>query len=175
MNDLTVPIPTAAAFGVSLRAMTDADLPFAAAVYASTRHDELAQTGWPQPMIDAFLAQQHDAQHAHYSAHYPGISRQAIQQQGADIGRLYLYAGASDLRIVDIALLPAARGRGIGGALLADVLAYAQARGLRASIHVEQQNPARRLYIRAGFVFEHTANEVYDLLVRHPDGAARDQ
>ncbi len=155
--------------------MGDADLPFAAAVYASTRQEELAPTGWPQPMIDAFLAQQHAAQHAHYTAHYPGIQRYAIQRAGDDIGRLYLYEGATDLRIVDIALLPEARGGGIGAALLADVIAYAQARGLAASIHVEQQNPARRLYLRLGFVFEKTANDIYDLLIRHPAPAPVDQ
>lgn len=165
-----LPIPAAAALGVVLRPMTDADLAFAARVYASTRQEELAPTGWPQPMIDAFLAQQHEAQHAHYSVHYHGLRRQAIRHRGADVGRLYLHEGPSDLRIVDIALLPQARGAGIGGALLADVIAYAEAHGLRASIHVERNNPARRLYLRAGFVFERTAGEVYDLLIRHPRG-----
>ena len=170
-----LPIPAAAGIGVSLRLMTDADLAFAARVYASTRLEEVAQTGWPQPMIDTFLAQQHDAQHAHYTAHYPGIIRYAIQHAGANVGRLYLYEGASDLRIVDIALLPDARGNGIGAALLTDVIAYAQARGLSASIHVEQQNPARRLYLRLGFAFEKTANDIYDLLIRHPAPAPVDQ
>ena len=170
-----LPIPVAAGIGVSLRLITDADLAFAARVYASTRFEEVAQTGWPQPMIDAFLAQQHDAQHAHYTTHYPGIRRYAIQRAGADVGRLYLYEGTSDLRIVDIALLPDARGNGIGAALLSDVIAYAQARGLTASIHVEQQNPARRLYLRLGFVFEKTANDIYDLLIRHPAPAPVDQ
>jgi len=170
--DVPVPIPAAATLGVVLRVMDDADLPFAAAVYASTRQEEVSQAGWPQPMIDAFLAQQHAAQHAHYTAHYPGIQRYAIQRASADIGRLYLWEGASDLRIVDIALLPDARGGGIGAALLADVIAYARKRGLRTSIHVEQQNPARRLYLRMGFVFEKTANDVYDRLVCHPEPRA---
>lgn len=150
--------------------MTDDDLAFTARVYASTRQEELAQTGWPQPMIDAFLAQQHQAQHTYYSAHYAGMHRYAIRRGGVDIGRLYLHEGASELRVVDIALLPEARGKGIGGALLADVTSYAAARGLRVSIHVEQNNPARRLYLRAGFAFESSANEIYDLLIwRAPD------
>ena len=84
-------------------------------------------------------------------------------------------SAGQDLRIVDIALLPEARGAGIGAALLADVIGHAHARGLRTSIHVEQNNPARRLYLRMGFKFEKTASDVYDLLVRHPDGAVQDQ
>lgn len=175
MSEAALPIPAGARIGVSLRPMTDADLAFAARVYASTRQEELAPTGWPQAMIDAFLAQQHEAQHAHYSAHYHGIQRYAIRRDGADVGRLYLHQGKSDLRIVDIALLAEARGAGIGAALLADVIGHANARGLRTSIHVEQNNPARRLYLRMGFKFEKTASDVYDLLVRHPDGAVQDQ
>lgn len=168
INEVPLPIPAAAGIGISLRLMTDADLAFTAHVYASTRQEELAPTGWPQAMIDAFLAQQHAAQHAHYTTHYAGLARYAIQQDGVDIGRLYLHDGNSELRVVDIALLPEARGRGIGGALLTDVLAYARAHGRLTSIHVEQNNPARRLYLRLGFEFEETANAIYDLLICRP-------
>jgi len=44
------------------------------------------------------------------------------------------------------------RGRGIGGALLAQLIALAQSRGLeRLSLSVEDGNNARHLYERAGF------------------------
>ena len=51
---------------------------------------------------------------------------------------------------------PAARGRGVGGALLATVLTEASARGYR-TVHLETGThdffaPAHRLYTRAGFV-----------------------
>lgn len=164
--------PAAAAIGVSLRVMGDsgADLDFAARVYRSTRLEELSITGWPPAQIDAFIAQQHAAQHHHYSTYYPDLARYTIVVHGEDAGRLYLYAGTRDLRIVDIALLPPARGQGIGGALLADVTAAAAQAGLTASIHVERENPARRLYTRAGFVVIGTANEFYDLMAWHPPG-----
>jgi len=164
--------PAAAAIGVSLRILGDsgADLEFAARVYRSTRLEELSVTGWPAAQIDAFLAQQHAAQHHHYSTHYPGLARYAIVTGGADVGRLFLYAGRHDLRIVDIALLPPARGQGIGAALLADVQAAAARGGLTASIHVERENPARRLYARAGFVVIGSANDYYDLMAWHPPG-----
>ncbi|HEX6939117.1 MAG TPA: GNAT family N-acetyltransferase, partial [Longimicrobiales bacterium] len=51
----------------------------------------------------------------------------------------------------DIALLPEHRGRGIGTALLEALIAEADAAGKPVSIHVEQYNPARRLYARLGF------------------------
>jgi len=41
-------------------------LPFLAQLYASTRADELAVTGWTEAVKAAFLEQQFRAQHAHY-------------------------------------------------------------------------------------------------------------
>ena len=55
-------------------------------------------------------------------------------------------------RIVDIALLPEARGHGTGAALLSALLAAAARDGRSVSIHVEQMNPAMRLYHRLGFL-----------------------
>jgi ribosomal protein S18 acetylase RimI-like enzyme len=66
-------------------------------------------------------------------------------------GRLYLNRGDSEIRIVDIALLPEHRGKGVGSALLRDLLAEADAHGKRVTIHVERMNPALRLYERLGF------------------------
>ena len=141
----------AAALGVSLRPMTDDDLPFVAGLYASTRTDELAQTGWPAELQHRFLAQQHDAQHRHYRAQYPGAEWLIVEREGAPIGRLYLVEYESEFRVVDITLLPAQRGQGTGSALLADMLAAAEAAGKAVTVHVERHNPAVRLYARLGF------------------------
>jgi len=53
---------------------------------------------------------------------------------------------------MDIALLPEYRGRGVGGALLADLMAEASAGAIPLTIHVERFNRALRLYERLGFV-----------------------
>lgn len=145
------PLKAAAAFGLSYRPMTEADLPFAAALYASTRAGEMAMTGWPAAMQAAFLDQQHRAQHQHYRAAYPGAEWLIVEQAGAAIGRLYLDRGAAELTLIDIAIVPERRGTGIGGAILADLLAGATAAGQRVALQVEHGNPARRLYERLGF------------------------
>jgi len=49
----------------------DADLPFLARVYASTRAEELAGTPMTEQQEAAFLAEQFRLQHAHYQKHYP--------------------------------------------------------------------------------------------------------
>ena len=70
---------------------------------------------------------------------------------GEPAGRLYVNRGRSEIRIVDIALLPEHRGNEIGTALLRDLLAEADAAGKRVTIHVERLNPALGLYDRLGF------------------------
>jgi GNAT superfamily N-acetyltransferase len=145
------PVAAARAFDISYRPMTDDDLPFVAALYASTRTDELAPMGWPEAMQAAFLDQQHRAQHQHYRAHSPGAEWLIVEQRGAAIGRLYLGGGAAELRLIDISLLPEQRGAGIGGAILADLIAAARGEGRTIVLHVDPANPARRLYARLGF------------------------
>ncbi|HYE26931.1 MAG TPA: GNAT family N-acetyltransferase [Allosphingosinicella sp.] len=164
------PLRAAAGLGVSYRPITDADLPFLATVYASTRVEELASTGWPDEMKLQFLAQQFDAQHRHYMRHYPEAEWLVIERAGEDIGRLYIEEWPSQLRLIDISLLPAARGGGVGGAILADLMEQAAAAGKPLTIHVEKNNPAMRLYHRLGFVGidEHG---IYDLMEWRPPTA----
>src|SRR5262249_49302871 len=54
---------------------------------------------------------------------------------------------------ISIAVTPDARGRGVGTALLQALCDRARGEGLHAlSLSVERDNPAIRLYLRAGFV-----------------------
>jgi ribosomal protein S18 acetylase RimI-like enzyme len=153
----------AARLGVALRPMSDADFAFTAALYASTRTEELAPVPWPPEVKQAFLAQQHAAQHAHYQRHYRGMDAAIVERRGAAIGRLYLYDMPAEVRIVDISLMPEARGQGIGAALLRDLLAEAGPQGKIVSIHVEKNNPARSLYARLGFTIADDDRGAYDL------------
>ena len=165
------PLRAAARLGVSYRPINDDDLPFLAAVYFSTRAEEVAATGWPREMQHQFLAQQFDAQHRHYQRHYPDAEWLVIERDGEAVGRLYIEEWPTQIRIIDISLLPAARGFGIGAAIFDDMFEQARTRAKKVSIHVEKNNPARRLYLRLGF--ETVADEgVYDLLEWQPAAAS---
>jgi ribosomal protein S18 acetylase RimI-like enzyme len=135
----------------SLRPALEDDRPFLLDVYASTRADELALVSWTDDEKEAFIAQQYAAQDATYRARYPDGSFLVIEVQGRPVGRLYLARLMDEIRVVDIALLPAARGQGIGTALLRGVLGEAEGKGLVVRLHVEAWNPAMRLYQRLGF------------------------
>ncbi len=153
----------AAGLGLTFRRISDADLPFLARVYASTRADELAVTGWSEAHKTAFLLDQFRGQHAHYQKYYPQADWLVTSRGGEDIGRLYIERWPSQHRIIDIAFLPEHRGRGSGEALLRDLTDEAAAAGKDVSIHVEKYNPAMRLYRRLGFVTEEDKG-VYDLM-----------
>ena len=148
---------------VTLRPAVAADRPFLLQVYADTRADELAATDLTDQEKDDFCRQQFEAQDLHYRAHFPDCEFLVIERDGAPIGRLYRDRRADEIRVVDIALLGAERGRGVGGRLMREILAEAAREGVGVRIHVERSNPARRLYDRLGFRVEEEG-EVYDLL-----------
>ncbi len=155
--------PRAAQAGLSFRRATDADLPFLARVYASTRAEEVAVTPWTDAQKTAFLDAQFNGQHAHYRKYYPQADWLVTMRDGQDIGRLYIERWPSQHRIIDITFLPEHRGRGYGEPLLRDLMDEAAAAGKDVSIHVEKHNPAMRLYRRLGFVTEEDKG-VYDLM-----------
>jgi ribosomal protein S18 acetylase RimI-like enzyme len=163
------PLQAAAAHGIAYRPMTDEDLPFVARLYASTRAREVAATGWPAEMQAAFLDQQHRAQHMSYRGAYPDAEWLIVEQGGDAIGRVYLAETADELLLIDISFLPDRTGQGLGGAILADLLAFAGAKDKRVGLHVEKFNPAKRLYERLGFTFAED-NGLYERMEWRPSG-----
>jgi ribosomal protein S18 acetylase RimI-like enzyme len=133
---------------ISLRPVTSEDEGFLRLVYAEGRREEFAQVAWPAGMLETFLRQQFDAQRAHYTeGNYPGAEYTVIELDGEPVGRLYVQRGGAETRVMEIGLVAAARGKGIGTKLLQGVLDE----GRPVTIHVERHNPALRLYLRLGF------------------------
>lgn len=155
---------------ITLRPVRPEDREHLLAVYASTRAEELAPVPWTPEQKAAFVKMQFDAQTAHYREHYEGATYEVIEVDGVPAGRLTLHRRPNEIRLVDIALLPAYRRSGIGTGLLTDLIAEAHGRCVPLTIHVEQFNPAKRLYERLGFrpVEEHG---IHLLMERRPEGA----
>lgn len=137
---------------VTLRAASEADRDFLFSVYSSTRDGELAMTDWSPEQKAEFCRQQFEAQDAHYRGHYPDAAYELILDDGKAVGRLYVDRWLKEIRIMEITLLPEARGHGVGGRLLADLQSEARGAGKILSIHVERFNPALTLYSRLGFM-----------------------
>lgn len=136
-------------------------------VYGSTRSEELALTDWDDEQKDAFVRMQFDAQTAWWAERYTEVSYDVVLVGGEPAGRLYVARWREEIRIVDIALLPEYRGRGVGTALLRSVLEEGRASAKPVTIHVERFNRALTLYRRLGFEVAEDKG-VYLLLRRQP-------
>jgi GNAT superfamily N-acetyltransferase len=159
-REAAAPLPP----GVRLRDECDDDLAFLCALYASTRTDELAPVPWPEEQKRAFLEHQFALQREQYRHHYVGAEWLVIERDGEPVGRLYLKR-SSEVRLMDIALLPALRGSGLGTHITRTLLDWADASGLRVTLHVEPFNPAYRMYRRLGFAYVRSTG-VYHFLER---------
>lgn len=139
---------------VGLRPVTAADDPFLLNVYAGTRLDELAMLPWDEQQKAAFIQMQFSAQQQHYSMAYPGADNHLILVNDEPVGRLIVDRTAESLALVDISLLPAHRGNGIGTRILNDLLDEARSLAKPVHLYVMLTNPAKRWYERLGFFAE---------------------
>ncbi len=136
---------------IKLRPIKPEDEEFLYQVYASTRQDEMAMVDWAKEQIENFLRMQFNAQHTYYQENYVGSGFDVILEGDTPVGRLYVAKWEKEIRIIDIALLPEFRRKGIGSMFLKDIMAEAAKENKPVSIHVEHYNPALSLYERLGF------------------------
>ncbi|MGE0357586.1 MAG: GNAT family N-acetyltransferase [Burkholderiales bacterium] len=137
--------------GLAFRETGPGDEAFLRALYRSTREPELDLTGWSEADKRAFADSQFALQDRHYREHYRGAAFLVIERAGEPIGRLYLHAMEGEIRVMDVALVPAARDAGLGTAIMQAVIADAARRGAAVTLHVESFNRAKSLYDRLGF------------------------
>lgn len=137
---------------ITLRPVRPDDQDFLFQLYASTRAAELALLDWGETQRAVFLRAQFDAQRRDYSARFSVEGHQIILSDGQPAGRIWIARSAEEIRLVDLALLPTARGLGIGTYLIKDLIAEAKATGKPLRLSVPKHNEAaRRLYERLGF------------------------
>ena len=137
---------------ITLRPVTDNDDEFLFQVYASIRRDEVGAWGWSIAQQDAFLKMQFTAQQRSYDLSGPNGSHDIIVMDDQQVGRLLVSRTSSEIHLVDIALLPAARGSGIGTSLIRNLLDEGDSKDLPVRLEVVRGNPAALLYERLGFV-----------------------
>ena len=124
------------------------DASFFAELYAACRAEELAATGWDEETVAAFCASQHDLRERWYASTFPAAHSWVLMADDEPAGRLLLDRRRGSVHVVDFAVHPRYQGRGLGGAVLRDLLATAPG---PVRLTVRRDNPARRLYERLGF------------------------
>lgn len=129
-----------------------ADREFLITVYASTRADELALTQWSDEQRAAFVRMQYDARERHYAAAFTNAHHEIIEVRGAPAGQLIVDRPGDEIRIVDLALLPAFRNAGVGTRLMRPLLAEADAAAVPIRCHAIQGRPEQRFWERLGLI-----------------------
>jgi ribosomal protein S18 acetylase RimI-like enzyme len=154
---------------LAVRPIAPQDEAFLYRVYASTRAEEMALTGWNDVQRESFLRMQFALQHGQYQQSYPNGTFDVLLRDEESVGRLYVDRGADEILIIDIALLPEARGGGAGSVILRALQNEGSRTSRRVALYVEHFNPAQHLYRRMGFV-PVDQGEVYLLMHWTPPG-----
>lgn len=151
------------------RDATADDLEFQKQLYSTTREEEMDAAGFPHEMREAFIEMQFMAQTTHYTKHHPLAKWLIIECVKTRAGRLILDLNPEmkDLNIMDIALMPEFRGKGIGSAILKGILADAESKTLTVRLFAFTGERAIQLYRRLGFV-DLNVDEIYTELVWRP-------
>src|SRR2546423_15630090 len=113
-------------------------------------------TLFPYTTLFDLCRQQYDAQKREYEERFPDAEYDVILLEGRAGGRLWVGRDERDIRLLDIALLPEARNRGVGTALLNRLMEESRRTGkrLRHMVFILNKD-ALRFYERLGFeVFE---------------------
>jgi ribosomal protein S18 acetylase RimI-like enzyme len=136
-----------------LRVASAADAPFIRELFKTGRAGDFTAAGLPPGVLDALLEQQFRAQSAGYAAQFPDAVSLIILWRDEPAGRLILAISNRIWRIVDIVLIPAARGLGIGTDIIDAVARAAHEKGAdELVLSVLSTNAAaRRLYTKLGF------------------------
>lgn len=145
---------------LSTRPTTDQDEAFLCALYGSTREQEMALVDWTPEQKDEFIRMQFQARSRSYAASFPHAERSIAVADGIDVGAWILDRRSAEIRVVDVAILPAHRGQGFGTELMNRVLGEAFSSGREVSLSVDRQSPAQRLYERLGFAVENQEDPV---------------
>ena len=126
----------------TLRPATHADAEFACAV----------KLHGLRPYVEALTSSWDEARHrASFHAHYDPERTQIVLADGEEIGVLRVEQRPTEVVLAEIYLGAAARNRGIGSAVVRDVVAAAHAQGRKVTLQLLRPNPVRQLYERLGF------------------------
>ena len=137
---------------LALRPVTADDDDFLLSVYDSTRAEELAQAQWAEGQREAFLKWQFDLQRREYETRFADAEYAVILIDNQPAGRIWIGRTKEEIRLLDIAILPAFQNRGAGTILLRKLMDEAKVTGKRLRHMVFVLNDdAHRFYERLGF------------------------
>ncbi|MBI5936815.1 MAG: GNAT family N-acetyltransferase [Betaproteobacteria bacterium] len=156
--------------GLAMRPATAADNAFLESLYRATR-DDLRLADAEEDFIENLIELQHHAQTHGYGDAFPNAMYFVVEYHSERIGRVALDFGPNEIHVIDVALIPAARGKGYGSQVLQTIQATAAKVMAPVSLTVRTDHlPVKQLYGRLGFVVE-AGQFPFERMVWYPPAA----
>jgi ribosomal protein S18 acetylase RimI-like enzyme len=135
-----------------LRPERDSDRDFRYALFCDSRLPEWEPVRLQPALFEQLMQHQFHAQTVSYLNFFPKARFDIIELGAAPIGRIVVDRPGAMVHIVDQAIVPQMRNRGIGTAIMRNLMAEARAAGMPVRLKVASTNdPSMRLYARLGF------------------------
>lgn len=137
---------------VTRRPESPQDDAFLRRLISETVTQELGAAAWPQPMRDHLVGLQEKVRRQTIRSTYPDAESQIIVVDGVEAGWVVVASLPGEMRLVEIMVLAEYRGKGVGSAVIREIMAVADHGGKKVRLGVNAMNPgAIRLYERLGF------------------------
>jgi len=137
---------------VHLRPERDADAEFRFRLFCDSRLPEWYQVQFAPGMREKLMQHQFHAQTHSYRLQFPAARFDIIEMNGEPIGRIVVNRPGTMVHIVDQAIVPPLRNRGIGTAIMQALMEEARQANLPVRLKVgSSTDPSLRLYLRLGF------------------------
>ncbi len=143
------PVPAVSA--TPARPVTSDDDLFVHDLILRTVSDELGAAAWPEAMRTQLLEIQYKARMRGLSENSPDATQEILLRDGVRVGWAVVARREDEIRLVDIAVAPEHRGKGIASARIGELLAEADRTGKPVRLSVAVTNRALLLYQKLGF------------------------
>ncbi len=135
---------------IDLRNAEDKDEAFLFRLFCSIREPDFCFFGEVEKRV--LLEMQFAAQQRHFRVNIPEARDMIVMLDGQPVGRICTAHRQQELHLVEIALLPEYRNRGIGSHLMKGLERECEGKEmLPIRLRVYRHNPAMRFYQRLGF------------------------
>jgi ribosomal protein S18 acetylase RimI-like enzyme len=137
---------------IVLRPASVEDEPFLFDLFRAVRADRFDFQPGGHPQMAVMVRLQFKAQEHTLASQYPGSKHSIILLDGVAVGRLRVVRDETGFRLADISILPECQRRGIGTAVMKDLMAEAQRAGLPVRSTIARANQASvHFYRNLGF------------------------
>ena len=154
-QSLAIPSPLGL---LRLRPEEPRDQDFRFRLFCDSRLPEWNRVYLEPAVREAIMRMQFESQTTTYAQRFPRARFDIIELDGEPIGRIVVNRPGPWVHIVDHAIVPALRNRGLGSAIMRALMDEAAAAGIPVRLKVADANdPSLKLYVRLGFTPIETA------------------